>query len=139
MTWGDRSWSEQDRGFGDVQGAQDDALLGGGLGALGDAPGRAGELSGVHPVHRAGDHRPGQARGVLGDPDQHQGEVAQGDVGADPLLEAVVDGAELEDALEVAERAFGLEEALVELAASAAPMFRRCRTAGTSRRASPPP
>ena len=56
---------------------------------------------------------PGVVGLAFGDPDEQEREPADEDVGADALLEAVEDGAQLEGALEVAEGAFGLEQVLV--------------------------
>ena len=59
------------------------------------------------------DRAPGVAGAGLGDADDHQGEEADQDVGADPVVLAVEDGPQQERALEVAEGAFGLEQLLV--------------------------
>ena len=50
---------------------------------------------------------------VLGDPDQQQRQPAQQDVGADAVLLAVVDGAQVEGGLHVAPAALDLEQLLV--------------------------
>jgi hypothetical protein len=63
---------------------------------LDDSGGGAGELAEEHPVEFTMDARPGVVAGllagVLGDPDQHERKEAQGDVGADAVLLAVLDG-----------------------------------------------
>ena len=51
--------------------------------------------------------------GVLGDADQQEGEPAEDDVGADAVLAAVVDGAQVDDLLHVAPAAVHFQELLV--------------------------
>ena len=93
-------------------GVEDRLGVGGDLGSLADGSGVAGEVDGVDAVQFAGDGRPGQAGVVLRDADQDQGEEAQGDVGLDAVLLAVIDGADLEHGLQVPEPAFHVEQAL---------------------------
>ena len=103
----------QDQGRGGcLAGGEDRGLVGGDLGALADPAAAAVQVDGVHAVHLAGDDRPGVAGGVLRDADQDQGQEAQGDVGADAVLFAVVDRSDLEDLLEVAEATLDIEETL---------------------------
>jgi len=56
---------------------------------------------------------PGVAAAGLGDADEEQREEADEHVRADALVEAVIDGAELDPALQVAEAALGLQQVLV--------------------------
>ena len=51
--------------------------------------------------------------GVLGDAGQEQGEPAEGDVGADAVLAAVVDRPQVDDLLHVAPAALDFQELLV--------------------------
>jgi hypothetical protein len=102
---------------------EDVALASGELGALPEGPGWAGEGSHVDPVELAADLRPGVLASVLGDAGQEQRQPAQDDVGADALFLAVVDGAQVDDLLEVALAAFDLQELLVAQAMSSALIF----------------
>ena len=81
---------------------EDGGLDRGDLGALAEDPGGAVEGADGDPVELAAQFRPGGAAGVLGDAGQEEGEPAEDDVGADALLFAVVDGAEVDDLLHVA-------------------------------------
>jgi len=56
---------------------------------------------------------PGLAGGGLGDADQQQGEPAEQDVGADAVLAAVVNGAEIENLLHIAPAALHFQELFV--------------------------
>ena len=109
-------WSggEDERRSGHGAGLEDRLCVGGDLGSLADGSGGAGEVDGVDPVEFAGDGGPGGAGVVLGDADEDQCEEAQRDVGLDAVLLAVVDGADLQDGLEVPESAFDVEEAFEE-------------------------
>ena len=51
------------------------------------------------------DGAPGLAGTGLGEPDEHEGEVADEDVGADAIVSAVEDGSEQQCSFEVAEGA----------------------------------
>jgi hypothetical protein len=77
-------------------------------------PGGTGELAQVHALQLPAELGPGVAGGGLGDPNQDQCEEAQGDVGADALLFAVVDRAQVEDVLEVSPGPLDLDELLVQ-------------------------
>ena len=59
------------------------------------------------------DRAPGGAGAGLGDADDHEREEADQDVRADPVVGAVVDGAQQQRAFEVAEGALGLQELFV--------------------------
>ena len=83
------------------------------LGGLPECAGRAGEGAEGEQVQLAGDLGPGGAGGGLGDADQQQGQPAQDDVGADALLFAVVDRAQVDDLLEVAPAALDFQQLLV--------------------------
>src|SRR3990170_878458 len=93
---------EEARWFGQLEGAQDLLLAGGELGALAAEAGGAGEGAEVEALEFVAEVAPGLVGGVLGDPDEQEGEPAEEDVGADPLFLAVVDGAQLERGLQVA-------------------------------------
>ena len=104
---GDRRWR---RG---LAGAVDRALGIREGGRLGDGAGGAFEGDEVQAVELAADGAPGLGALAFDDADQQERKPAEGDVRADPVLEAVEDGAQLEDPLEVAEAAFGFEQVLV--------------------------
>lgn len=83
----------------DFQGAEDVPLRFRQLGALVKGAGGADEGADVDLAELAADLGPGPAGGVLGDAGQEEGEPAEGDVGADAILAAVVDGAQVDDLL----------------------------------------
>ena len=56
---------------------------------------------------------PGLAGLVLGDADEQEGEPAQDDMGADAVLAAMVDGAQVDDLLHVSPAALDFEELLI--------------------------
>jgi hypothetical protein len=80
-------------GEGEVEPGVEVDLRLGGVGALAEGPGGAGEGDGVEPVEVAAHVVPGLAGGGLDDADEQQREPAQHDVGADALFEAVIDRA----------------------------------------------
>ena len=82
------------------------------LGGLPEGAGRAGEGAEGEQVELVGDLGPGGAGGGLSDADQQQGEPAQDDVGADALLLAMVDRAQVDDLLEVAPAALTMRPSL---------------------------
>lgn len=69
----------------------------------------------VQPLQFGADPLPGPGvpGGGLGDADQQQGQPAQQDVGADPVLAPVVDRAQVEDLLHVTPAAFDFQQLLV--------------------------
>src|SRR3954449_5896741 len=80
---------------------EDGGLGGADLGALAEGPGGAGEGADGDAVELAAQFGPGLPAGVLRDAGEQQGKPAQDDVGPDPLLFAVVDGAQVDDLLHV--------------------------------------
>src|SRR5579875_2687005 len=61
----------------------------------------AGEGAGVEAVELAAGAGPGDAGGGLGDADEQEGEPAEDDMGADALLEPVIDRPQVNDLLHV--------------------------------------
>ena len=78
-----------------------------------NSPSLATEVALADRAELGADGAPGLAGAGLGDTDDHQGEEADQDVGADAVVLAVEDGSQPQDALEVAEGAFGFEQLLV--------------------------
>ena len=70
----------------------------------------AGEGADGDAVELAAQFGPGGVAGVLGDAGEQEGEPAQDDVGADPLLFPVVDRAEVDDLLHVSPAALDFQE-----------------------------
>src|SRR4051795_3092755 len=70
-------------GEGEVEPGVEVGLCLGGVGALAEGAGGAGEGDGVEPVEVAADVVPGVAGAGLDDADEEQGEPAEHDVGAD--------------------------------------------------------
>src|SRR5215210_7156399 len=97
----------------DLEPGEDLALRVGQPGGLLDLAGGAGEGDEVEALELAAEVAPGLVGLALADADEQQREPADQDVRADALLEAVEDRAQAQDALEVAERALGLEQVLV--------------------------
>jgi len=91
---------------GDLEAVEDAALGRGEVGGLPEGAGGAGEGAEGELGELAGDLVPGGSGGGLGDADEEQGEPAEDDVGADPLLQPVVDRAQVDDLLEVPPAAF---------------------------------
>jgi hypothetical protein len=89
------------RGRVDAELFEDGGLAGADLGALAEGACGAGEGADLDAVELAPELGPGGAAGVFGDAGQEQREPAQDDVGADALFLAVVDGAQVDDLLEV--------------------------------------
>src|SRR5512135_1149529 len=87
--------------FAQAQRLQNGLLAGGERGSLGDLAVGGGEGDQVRAVEFVPDVAPGAACGVVDDPDQQQGEPAQLDVGADPVLPVVEHRPEREGALHV--------------------------------------
>src|SRR5262249_14790760 len=79
----------------------------------GDAPVGGGEGDQVHAFQFVPQVAPGVAGGVLGDPDQQQGQPAQLDVGADAVLAVVEYRPEPQRALHVLPPAFDGDELLI--------------------------
>src|SRR3954447_20997339 len=79
--------------FGQVQGGEDRLVPGGEGGTLGDLAVAGGEGDQMHPVELLAGVAPGVAGGVLHDADQHEGEPAELDVGADAVFAVVEDRA----------------------------------------------
>src|SRR6266508_4656965 len=100
-------------GRGQLELGEDGLLRRGELGALAEGAGRAGESADVEAVQVATKRRPGLAGGGLCDADQQQRQPAQDDVGADAVLEAVVDGPQVDDLLDVAPAPLDLQQLLV--------------------------
>src|SRR6266571_4256144 len=101
------------RGFGQVQGLEDELVAGGELGAVGEGAVGAGEGAQVNALQLSAQPVPGLAGAGLGDADQQQGQPAQGDVGADPVFEVMVDGAQVDDLFHVPPAAFDFQQLLV--------------------------
>lgn len=76
-------------------------------------PRRSLEPDQLDPLQLGADLSPTLPALALDDPAEQQRQPADQDVGADPVLEAVEDGADRERSLEVAEAALGLEQVLV--------------------------
>src|SRR5439155_4424381 len=97
----------------DGEPVEDLALGGGEAGGLLDVAGGAGEGDEVQALEFAAQVAPGVAGLALCEADQQQRQPADQDVRADAVLEAVEDRAQAQDALQIAERALGLEQVLV--------------------------
>src|SRR4029450_1032242 len=89
-------WGElvDPRRVGELERGEDGALRGGELGALAEGPGGACEGADLDPVQFAAQGGPGGGAGSLDDPGEQQRQPAQGDVGADALLQPVGDRAQ---------------------------------------------
>src|SRR5665811_2265929 len=92
---------EESRRLGHVERGQDLLLTGSEHGALRDVAFAGGEGDQVETVEFVADVAPGVAGGVLHDSDQQQGQPAQLDVGADPVLAIMEHGAQAEGAFHV--------------------------------------
>src|SRR5260370_15668021 len=103
---------DDQRGFGQVQGLEDVLVAGGELGAVGEGAVVAGEGAQVDALQLGAQVVRGLAGGGLGDADQQQGQPAQGEVGADPVFEVVVDGPQVDDLLHVAPAALDFQQLL---------------------------
>jgi hypothetical protein len=97
----------------DLECLQDLELRRGGLGALEHPAGGAVELAQVQARELAPDRRPGLPGLDLDHAGEQEGEEAEQHVRADPLLLAVVDGAQVERVLERSPGALDLEQLLV--------------------------
>ena len=67
----------------------------------------------MDPAELDRDPPPREPGGAFGDTDQQQRQPAEQDVGPDPRFEVMMNRAEFQRRLEVAEAAFGFEEVLV--------------------------
>src|SRR5579864_7508848 len=101
------------RGRGDAEPVEDVLLGLADLGALAEGAGGAVEGADGDAVELAAQFGPGGCAGVLGDAGEQEGEPAEDDVGADPLLFAVVDGPQVDDLLHVPPAALDFQELLV--------------------------
>src|SRR6266508_2083599 len=104
--WGHRGELPDAWGVGQLQLGQDGALGGNELGALPEGPGRAGEGAELDPLQLAAKAWPGVVAGGLDGAGKQQRQPAQQHVGADALLLAVVDRAQLYRVWHVAPAAF---------------------------------
>src|SRR6266545_1962248 len=111
--WGWRGELPDARGLGQLELGQDGALGAGELGALAEGPGGAGEGAELDAFQLLAEAWPGVAAGGLDGAGQQQRQPAQDDVGADALLLAVVDRAQVDHLLHVAPAAFDLQQLLV--------------------------
>src|SRR5260370_34597383 len=100
---------DDQRGFGQVQGLEDELVAGGELGEVGEGAVVAGEGAQVDALQLGAQVVPGLAGGGLGDADQQQGQPAQGDVGAAPVIAVGGDGPQDDDLLHVAAAAVGFQ------------------------------
>src|ERR1035437_6578219 len=99
--------------LGQVEGVQDGLLAGSQGGALCDRALRGGQGDQVHPVELVADVAPGVAGGVLGDPDEQQGEPAEVNVAANPVFAVVEHRPQAQGAFHVSPAAFNSEQLLV--------------------------
>src|SRR6266511_808059 len=111
--WGWRGELPDARGLGQLELGQDGALGAGELGALAEGPGGAGEGAELDAFQLLAEAWSGVAAGGLDGAGQQQRQQAQDDVGADALLLAVVDRAQVDHLLHVAPAAFDLQQLLV--------------------------
>src|ERR687890_1391569 len=103
---------------GDIEDLVQPSDLGAGRSGLAEQPGRAGEGAHVQALELVPGVGPGRsliggAGAGLDDPGQEQREPAENDVGADAVLEAVIDRAQVQDLLHVPPAAFDPQEPLV--------------------------
>src|SRR5688572_29613908 len=99
--------------LGEVERLEDGPLAVRRLGALTAGAGGTAERAEVHAVELVAQVAPGVVAGGLGEADEQQRQPAEQDVGADAVLQAVVDGTQLERGLHVPPGALDLEQLLV--------------------------